>query len=149
MRRGFEIIRAYEKKEIILPKRKTKKSAGYDLAAAEDIFLKAHDVTLIPTGLKVFMPDDEFLGLFVRSSLAVRHKISCVNDVGVIDADYYNNESNEGHIFVAVYNHGDEDVFIKKGTRVAQGIFLKYQTIDNDDADEIRRGGFGSTGESA
>jgi dUTP pyrophosphatase len=69
------------------------------------------------------------------------------NQVGIVDADYYNNESNEGHIFVKLENTGDKVFPIKIGDRVAQGIFIKYFTVtDEEDVTEERRGGFGSTG---
>ena len=70
-----------------------------------------------------------------------------MNNVGIIDADYYNNEDNEGHIMLGLYNTTDSDVTLAKGERVAQGIFYKYLTADGDSADATRSGGFGSTGE--
>lgn len=67
--------------------------------------------------------------------------------MGIIDADYYNNEDNEGHIMLGLYNTTDSDVTLAKGERVAQGIFYKYLTADGDSADATRSGGFGSTGD--
>ena len=147
--RGFEVVSAYEGKGVRLPARKTAMSAGYDIEAAEDVVLPPHRVTLVPTGLKAYMGPDEYLGLHVRSGFSVRHGISCVNDEGIIDADYYGNEDNEGHIMLALINHGDEPVEVKKGTRVAQGIFYRYLTADGDEAGcgAKRGGGLGSTGE--
>ncbi len=148
--RGFEIVTAYADKGIHLPTRKTGSSAGYDFAAAEDIVLEPHCVTLVPTGLKAYMGADEYLGLHVRSGFSIRHMVSCVNDEGVIDADYYDNAENEGHIFVPLINHGDIPVKISKGTRIAQGIFYRYLTVDGDTAGvgAMRYGGMGSTGEA-
>ena len=147
--RGFEIISAYRDEAIQLPVRETSKSAGYDIAAAADVVLSPHQVTLVPTGLKAYMLADEYLGIHIRSGFSVRHMISCVNGEGIIDADYYNNEDNEGHIMVALINHSDVSVEIKKGTRIAQGIFYRYLLVDGDAAGigEKRNGGLGSTGD--
>ena len=147
--RGFEVVSAYAEKGIDLPTRKTGCSAGYDLAAAEDVSLEPGCVTLIPTGLKAYMQPDEYLGIHVRSGFSIRNRVSCVNDEGIIDADYYGNADNEGHIFVALFNLGDNSVKIKKGTRIAQGIFYHYLAVDGDAAGigTARSGGMGSTGE--
>ena len=140
---------AYADKGIDLPTRKTGCSAGYDFAAAEDVLLEPGRVTLVPTGLKAYMQPDEYLGIHVRSGFSIRNRVSCVNDEGIIDADYYGNADNEGHIFVALFNLGDNSVKIKKGTRIAQGIFYRYLTVDGDAAGigTARSGGMGSTGE--
>ncbi len=147
-KRGFEVVGAYAGKGIELPRRRTGCSAGYDLAAAETVTIQPHQVAVVPTGLKAFMGEDEYLGLHVRSGFAIRHRVSCVNDEGIIDADYYGNKENEGHIMVPLINHGDAPVEIRKGERVAQGIFYRYLTVDGDSPGEgaPRQGGFGSTG---
>ena len=147
--RGFEVVSAYVDQGIDLPTRKTGCSAGYDLAAAEDVSLAPGRVTLVPTGLKAYMQPDEYLGIHVRSGFSIRNRVSCVNDEGIIDADYYDNPDNEGHIFIALINHSEIPVSIHKGMRIAQGIFYKYLTTDVDQADigKTRKGGFGSTGE--
>ena len=147
--RGFEVVTAYAKKGIILPTRKTGGSAGYDLAAAEDVLLEPNRVTLVPTGVKAYMQPDEYLGIHIRSGFSIRNIVSCINDEGIIDADYYGNAENEGHIFVALVNLGDVPVQIAKGTRIAQGIFNRYLTVDDDTAGigAARKGGLGSTGE--
>lgn len=146
--RGFEVVRAYSEKGIRLPQRKTAMSAGYDIEAAEAAILVPHRVTVIPTGLKAYMRPDEYLGIHVRSGFSIREMVSCVNDEGIIDADYYDNEENEGHIMVALYNHSDAPIVVEKGMRIAQGIFHAYRTVDGDvaGAGVKRRGGFGSTG---
>ncbi|KHM53217.1 dUTP pyrophosphatase [Anaerovibrio lipolyticus DSM 3074] len=146
--RGFQIVSAYEGKGIKLPGRKTGSSAGYDIEAAENVTLVPHKVVLVPTGLKAYMQNDEYLGIHVRSGISIKNSVSCVNSQGIIDADYYNNPENEGHIMVPLINHGEKNFFIAKGTRVAQGIFYKYLTVDGDSAGvgAERTGGFGSTG---
>ena len=147
-KRGFEIISDYKDKDIHLPMRKTAKSAGYDLEAAQDKLIKAGQCGVIATGLKAYMRDDEYLGIHIRSSLAFKKHLNLINSQGVVDADYYNNPDNEGHIMIGLINFGTEDVFIQKGMRIAQAIFYKFLTVDDDIAnDSIRQGGFGSTGE--
>ena len=147
--RGFEVVKGYEDKGINLPVRKTKYAAAYDVEAAEEIVLpsfnKGMKPTLIPTGLKAYMKSDEVLLIVPRSSGPKKQGISFPHNVGVIDSDYYNNPDNEGHIFVQCINLKDEDVVIKKGEAVAQPIFQKYVTVDDDNAEGIRTGGFGST----
>ncbi len=144
--RGFEIVSSYQEKNIILPSRKTKFSAGYDIATAENIILLPQQVTLIPTGIKAYMQTDEYLGVHIRSSIAIKQKLTLINNVGVIDADYYNNVENEGHIMIPVYNYNQSSVTIEKDTRIAQGIFYRYLLASDDKAENIRIGGIGSTG---
>ena len=148
--RGFEIVKDYVGRGIVLPTRKTGCSAGYDIAAAEDVSLEPQHVTLVPTGLKAYMQPDEYLGIHVRSGFSVRNMVSCVNGEGIVDSDYYDNSGNEGHIFVPLINHGTRPVEIAKGTRIAQGIFYRYLTADGDTVGigNTRSGGIGSTGDA-
>ena len=147
--RGFEIAKGWEDKEINLPIRKTACSAAYDIEAAEDITIPSFKLgmkpTLIPTGLKSYMMPDEVLIIVPRSSSPKKQGILFPHSMGVIDSDYYENPDNDGHIFVQCINIKDEDVFIKKGDTVAQAMFQKYLTVDNDNATAKRMGGFGST----
>ena len=147
--RGFEIAKGFEDKQINLPVRKTKYSAGYDIEAAEDTvipsFKKVMAPTLIKTGIKAYMQDDEFLALYNRSSNPKKKGLILANSVGIIDKDYYENPDNDGHIMFAFYNIKEEDVVIKKGEAIGQGIFQKFFAIDNDSAEGERVGGFGST----
>ena len=145
--RGFEIVSAYVDKQINLPQRKTNLSAGYDIEAAEDKVLWANAVTIVSTGLKAYMLDDEYLGIHIRSGLSIKNGLSLVNSQGIIDADYYNNSDNEGHIMIAFFNHSEKHYNIQKGERIAQGIFYKYLLVDDDaqNAKQLRQGGFGST----
>jgi len=147
--RGFEIAKGWEDKDINLPVRKTKYAAGYDIEAAEDIvipsFKKGMAPVLIPTGLKAYMEDDEVLYLYNRSSNPKKKGLILVNSVGVIDKDYYGNSDNDGHIMFAFFNIKDEDITIKKGEAIGQAVFSKYLITDNDDANGVRTGGFGST----
>ena len=143
--RGFEIISSFKDKHINLPTRKTSKSAGYDIEAAEDKIIKAGQMAVIATGLKAYMQDDEYLGIHIRSSLAFKKHLNLVNSQGVIDADYYNNPDNEGHIMFQFVNFGVTDVTIKKGERIGQGIFLPFLKADQDETMSTRTGGFGSS----
>ena len=147
--RGFEIARGFEDKQINLPVRKTKYSAGYDIEAAEDIvipsFSKGMNPTLVKTGLKAYMQEDEVMLLYNRSSNPKKKGLVMANSVGVIDKDYYGNPDNDGHFMFAFYNLKEEDVIIKKGEAIGQAVFQKYLTVDNDNAQGERIGGFGST----
>ena len=145
MARGFKIAKGWEDKSINLPVRKTAKSAAYDLEAAEDTIIPSFKIgvspTLIPTGLKAYMEDDEVLMLFPRSSGPKKQGIVFPHSSGIIDADYFENEDNDGHIMIQCINIKDEDVLIRKGDRIGQGIFTKYLVTDNDNATGTRTGG--------
>lgn len=147
--RGFEIAKGFEDKNINLPIRKTKYSAGYDIEAAEDVvvpsFKKGMAPTLVPTGLKAYMLDDEVLYLYNRSSNPKKKGLILANSVGVIDKDYYGNPDNDGHIMFAFFNIKDEDITISKGDAIGQAVFSKYLITDDDTAEGMRTGGFGST----
>lgn len=145
--RKFEVISKYQDQGINLPQRKTKFSAGYDIEAAESTILHPGGVTPVMTGLKACMAPDEYLQLSLRSGLAIKNGLLMPNAPGIIDADYYNNVDNEGHIMVAIYNPGTAPFCINKGDRIAQGIFLKYGTVDGEQENNtVREGGIGSTG---
>lgn len=147
--RGFEVAKGFEDKGINLPVRKTKFSAGYDVEAAEDTiipsFKRGNKPTLIKTGIKAYMADDEVLILANRSSNPGKKGLILANSIGVIDKDYYGNPDNDGHIMFAFYNIKDEDIEIKKGDCIGQAIFQKYLIADDDSAKGERTGGFGST----
>ena len=145
--RGFEKIAKYADVDFPMPERKTQKSAGYDFCLPEDVVLEPGKLQLVPTGIKAYMQDGEYLGMHIRSSMAVKKHIMLVNNVGIIDADYYNNADNEGHIMLALLNTGNEPLALPKGECVAQGIFYNYLVADGDEevSKNIRGGGFGST----
>lgn len=137
-------IKLYE--NFNLPKRQTKYSAGYDFESIIEYTLKPGETVKIPLGIKVCMNEDEMLMLLVRSSMGFKNNVRMCNQVGIIESDYYNNESNEGHMFIKLHNHGKEDFQIKKGDRICQGIFTKFLTVDNEESIENKRtGGMGST----
>ena len=88
----------------------------------------------------------EVLYIHIRSSLGIKYNLQLTNGTGIIDADYYNNVDNEGHIMIPVYNYNQTSVSIEKDTRIAQGIFYRYLLASDDKAENIRIGGIGSTG---
>lgn len=144
--RKFEVITLYKNQNIVIPKRATEGSAGYDLASIEEITINPQEIKLIPTGLKAKMPKSEMLLIFPRSSLAIKKGLMMSNSVGVIDSDYYNNSDNEGHIMVPLINIKNEPVTILRGERIAQGIFMAYLKTEDDLAgNSVRLGGFGSS----
>lgn len=146
--RGFEIAKGWEDKGINLPVRKTKHSAGYDVEAAEDVVIPPYTPgakpTLIPTGLKAYCMEDEWYMLVNRSG-GPKKGFVMANSIGVIDSDYYNNETNDGHFYFQYWNFNNEDLVIHKGDVIGQVIFQKFLLVDNDNADGVRTGGFGST----
>lgn len=148
IKRGFEVVRGYENSGISIPKRSTLYSAGYDIVAAEDcvipVYKKGCKPTLIPTGLKAYCENDEFIMLINRSS-GPKKGLIMANGVGIVDKDYYGNESNDGHFYFQFFNCLEEDVLIKKGDVIGQAIFQKYLLVDFDEAGGIRTGGIGST----
>ena len=119
-----EDIELYNKYK--LPIRDSIASAGYDILLLEDIELKPNEIIKIPTGIKAYFENDEVLLLVVRSSMGFKFNVRLVN------ADYYNNKDNEGHIFIKIQNEGKETVKFKAGEAIAQGIFLKYLATKSD-----------------
>ena len=102
--------------------------------------------TLVPTGIKCKLAPDEYLQISVRSSTPLNNWLILANGVGIIDADYYGNESNDGEIFFQIINLSPVDIILKPGDKIGQGIIMKYHITDDDAASGTRTGGFGSTG---
>ena len=123
-----------------IPKRETAYAAGYDFEAIESFTISAGETLKIPTGMKAMMNEDEVLFLIVRSSQGFKYNIRMCNQVGVIDKDYYDNNDNEGHIWIKIQNEGNSDYIVKKGDKIIQGIFLKYLTTDDEVNDYTKRG---------
>ena len=147
--RGFEIAKGFEEKQVNMPMRKTKYSAGYDVEAIEDSVVPAFESgikpSLIKTGLKAYMKDDEYLMLCNRSSNPFKKGLVMANSIGIVDKDYYGNPDNDGHFMFAFYNFSREEAKIKKGDVIGQAIFQKYLIADDDSSEAERLGGFGST----
>lgn len=142
-----EFLKTGKKKDyddVILPKRATKGSAGYDFFAPYEISLKAGETAKIPTGVRVKIDEGWVLKIYPRSSLGFKYRLRLDNTVGIIDSDYYYAE-NEGHIFIKITNCGDAELRIEKGKGFAQGIFVEYGITYDDECFSLRTGGFGST----
>jgi dUTP pyrophosphatase len=149
--RGFEVVsdnhRVYAEAEIQLPARGDSRSAGYDFYCPVDIILQPGERKLVFTDVKAYMGDNEVLMLYVRSSVGIKKGVVLSNGTGVIDASYFNNESNDGNIGLPLYNTTDKIVEFKAGERIAQGIFINYLIADNESVlNHDRNGGFGSSG---
>ena len=131
---------------IKLPKRATAGSAGYDFYAPFPIVLQPGSTTKIPTGIRARIDDGWVLKLYPRSGLGFKFRMQLNNTVGIIDSDYYGSD-NEGHIQVKLTNDSREGktVEVEAGTGFSQGIFVEYGITVDDEADEVRNGGFGST----
>ena len=145
--RKFEIAKGFEDRGVVLPQRKTAKSAGYDIIALtdEDVYVHPGMSVNLETGVKACMEDDEVMLLFIRSSLGIKQGLTLSNSCGVIDADYYNNPDNDGHFILNIINTGNSVQRIPARSRVAQAVFVKYLTVDDDNATGERIGGIGST----
>lgn len=136
--------------DIKLPKRGTSQSAGYDFYSLVDITLLPGETIKLPTGIKFKCDPDKFLGAYPRSGHGFKYGVMLANTVGIIDADYYNNPGNEGHIWVKLTYPQQASIsinpfVIKKGDAIFQGIIQPYFIVEDDDADGERVGGFGST----
>jgi dUTP pyrophosphatase len=173
----FEKVSRFANDDLITPMRKTFFSAGYDMAAAEDIVVPSYQrlmsalnaagresiynlqdlasitkefklkPTLIPTGYKCRINGNQFIQLSIRSSSPLKYWLVLANGVGIIDSDYYNNPDNEGEIFFQVINLSPFDIKINKGDIIGQAIVMNYNTLDIDVSGGLRSGGFGSTTE--
>lgn len=171
----FEVIGKYAGEEnLLLPKRKTKESAGYDFVVADDIVIppysKMMDLmgsltgpvhsleevakvtkttgakpTLVPTGVKAKLDPGTYLELSVRSSCPLKYWLIMANSVGIIDGDYYNNPDNEGHIYFQIINLSPVAIELQKGDCIGQGIIKSYLKTEEDNTITQRVGGFGST----
>lgn len=135
-----------EYQDIKLPKRATTGSAGYDFFSPFAFTLEAGETIKIPTGIRVLLDNGKFLAIYPRSGLGFKYRVQLDNTVGIIDSDYSQSD-NEGHIFIKITNDGREGkrVEIKKGEAFAQGIIQQFFTVEDDNADGVRNGGFGST----
>ena len=146
--RGFEVVRddvrKFADKEIKLPTRGTSKAAAYDFYSNDTYTIEPNKIAKIWTDVKAYMGDNEVLLLDVRSSMG--GKFMLANTIGVIDADYYSNDGNDGNIGIFLKNISDETLVVNEGERVAQGMFFNYLIADNGNTDAVRDGGFGSTG---
>lgn len=131
---------------IKIPKRATKKSAGYDFFAPKSFILEPGETIKFPSGIRVLLDDDKVLMCYPRSGLGFKYRLQLDNTTGVIDADYSDSD-NEGHIFFKITNDSRDNktVMISQGEAFAQGIIMQYFMTEDDDVTATRNGGFGST----
>lgn len=133
----------------MLPQKGSKKAAGYDFYSAEYCIIAPNEIKYVKTGVKAKFPDDMALLLLNRSSNPKKKGLILANGVGLVDADYYNNEDNEGEIAFAFMNITDRPVEINIKDKLGQGMFVKYYDVTNYSDEEVseRKGGFGSSDE--
>lgn len=131
---------------IMLPKRSTIGSAGYDFYLPRDIDLYERSSIVIPTGIRCNIDNGWVLTVFPRSGHGFKYGIHLANTVGIIDADYYG-AKNEGHIHVKLVNDSKlaRDIHFENGVAFCQGIFLPFGITVDDEVEAKRIGGFGST----
>lgn len=103
-------------------------------------------VQLVSTGMKAYMPQGTYLELTMRSSTPLKHWLILANSKGIIDADYVDNPDNEGEIFMQIINLAPFAIQLKRGDKIGQGIFHRFEITENDTAKGKREGGLGSTG---
>jgi dUTP pyrophosphatase len=130
---------------IPLPSYQTPEAAGFDLAASQDVPVPAGEVRLVPTGLVIQVPAGYFLGIFARSSTPIKRGLMVANGVGVVDPDY---AGPDDQIYIEVLNFTRHDVLVRRGDRIAQGIFIPTCQVDWEEGETraVSRGGFGATG---
>jgi len=138
----FSIDNPYD--DIKLPKRATKGSAGYDFYSPLNFTLAPGEIIKFPTGIRVKIDEGWALLMFPRSGLGFKYRLQLNNTVGIIDSDYFGAD-NEGHIFIKLTNDGDKTLTVHAGDAIVQGIFMPFGVVDDDNADGVRVGGFGST----
>lgn len=142
--RGFREIEKNQLKHALiktqLPKRGDAGSAGYDFYSKEKVIIAPGQSHLFWTDIQSYMPEDEVLFIFVRSSIGIKKGLVLKNGTGVIDSSY------TGNIGICLYNLSSEEVIIDLGERIAQGVFQKYLLADEDHClHKERIGGFGSS----
>lgn len=132
--------------QLSLPRRATSGSAGYDFFTPIKIALQPSETIKIPTGIRAEMQEGWVLQLYPRSSLGFKYRLQFNNTVGIIDSDYFYSD-NEGHIFAKLTNDSNEGKVVSLDAHVGfiQGIFLPFGICEDDNTQEKRNGGFGST----
>lgn len=133
--------------EIVLPRRSTFGSAGYDIRSTTNFILQPGETIVVPTGVRCAINDGWFFMIVPRSGLGFKYRLQLDNSVGIIDSDYFYAD-NEGHIMAKITNdsRNSKTLEVKRGDRFVQGIFVPYGITLNDEVNSNRTGGFGSSG---
>ena len=131
--------------EDLRPYRGTPGAAGIDLCAAETVDLKPGERALVPTGVRVAIPQGYEGQVRPRSGVALRTGVTVLNAPGTIDSDY------RGEVGVILINLGQEPVTVYRTDRIAQLViapvtFAELVEVESLDETERGAGGFGSTG---
>ena len=132
-----------------IPCFQTKGSVGFDLSALEQVEIPAGQIALISTGLAIETPPGFALVLASRSSAPLKFGITPPHGIGIVDQDY---SGAEDEIKILVRNFTEEPITLKKGVRIAQGMFVRVERAEfelSDFSDQESRGGFGSTGHNS
>ena len=129
-----------------LPERSTKNAAGYDFYNPEEVEINPGEIVYVKTGVKAKFPEEVALLLLNRSSNPKKKGLELANGIGLVDADYYDNPDNEGEIAFAFKNTRDCVVVIEEGEKLGQGMFVPFFITNDDNTENERTGGFGSTG---
>ena len=144
---AVEVEQLDHARDLPLPAYATPQAAGMDLLAAVDasVHLAPGARALIPTGLRIALPEGYEAQVRPRSGLALRHGVTVLNSPGTIDADY------RGEIGVILTNFGETACTIDRGMRIAQLVVAPVshvRWVATETLDETARGqgGFGSTG---
>lgn len=129
-----------------LPAYQTPGSVAFDLSSSEDTVIQPHEIQRVPTGLTICTPPDHMLLIAARSSTPMKKGLMIANGIGIVDQDYCGPGD---EIKLQLLNFTDKPVEVKKGERLAQGLFLKLDRVEWEEVKELNtgsRGGFGSTG---
>ena len=132
-------------KSLPLPIYETDGSVGFDLLAREETVVEPDSIKLIPANVIVEVPKSYALIVASRSSTPRKHGLTKPHGIGIIDQDYCGPED---EVKIQVLNFTDKPVTIQKGTKIAQGMFVRVDCFEFEEVDGIKkesRGGFGST----
>lgn len=148
--RGFEVVDSLKKMyetPTILPTRSDMGSAGYDFYSPIEVEILPGEKLNIWTDVKAYMPNDEVLKIYPRSSMGIKYGLQLANTTGIIDSSYYNNSDNDGNIGICIINTSTKPYKISIGDRIGQGIFQSYLIVDNDNIlNKYRTSGIGHSG---
>lgn len=132
-------------KSLPLPKYETGGSVGFDLICRESAEIAPQEIVLIPANVIVETPPGYMLMVALRSSTPRKTGLMMAQGIGIVDNDYCGEED---ELKIQIYNFTNETVTIERGSRIAQGVFVRVDTAEWDEVDQMSassRGGFGST----